>query len=690
MRLLSLTVAHFGKLKQFTLTPEDGLNCYCHPNEFGKTTLIHFIYFMFYGYDARLLKGYFPWDGEPLSGSLTFQSEEGSFRIERMHPLKGSGKRRLLQLETGGEWMLAAKEQPGPLFFGLDGETFLNTFCITQGNLLFARTEGLDVALKNLATTGDENASFQKAENDLQKQHTQYMHRGKTQGKLLDLEVSLQQDQAALQGIRRRVAETIDQKQRGDRLHAELARLQEQRSLLEQQLERARKSDALKRLKQLEALEHAGAQGERMPPVPKEELARLARCFAQAEEAERDRTRAEEEQRYAADQLQLLRDHLQSFGFHALSQGELDALKKGWKKSWRTAGLLLLASSLPAAALSVWLYPPLLVFAALLVLTGALLLLARIATRSRLLRAYGAGSPDQLLERWAQYQQTKQREAQQKTLYEAAAQKAREAFLRAQTALEEQKALQTRYRILEKEELDSIKIQWGIYESRLQTKEEANRQIALLLGDWTRERLQKMAEGAEPAAETAEQIFRQIRQLEQRREQLALELEEQNPAGLAALWQQLNRLERAIKEKEAKVLLWRKNLNAIQQALLWLKQANEEMNTQFSPKLCAKAGQYLSEMTNGKYRELLLDDQYGIRVKTGAGTFPVTAFSGGTQDGVYFAFRLAVGDLLSSTALPMVLDDPFVNLDPLRKEAAMTLLRQAGKQRQILYFTCHS
>ena len=122
----------------------------------------------------------------------------------------------------------------------------------------------------------------------------------------------------------------------------------------------------------------------------------------------------------------------------------------------------------------------------------------------------------------------------------------------------------------------------------------------------------------------------------------------------------------------------------------WLKSANEEMNTQFAPKLCALAADALSRLTGGKYSELLLNDRFEIRLRTAEGTFPVDAFSAGTKDAVYFAFRLAVSALLSETALPLVLDDPFVNLDPARYKQAVWLLETAAKERQILYFTCHS
>ena len=48
MKILNLNVGAFGKLKDFAVQPEAGLNRYLQPNEFGKTTLIYFIYYMLY------------------------------------------------------------------------------------------------------------------------------------------------------------------------------------------------------------------------------------------------------------------------------------------------------------------------------------------------------------------------------------------------------------------------------------------------------------------------------------------------------------------------------------------------------------------------------------------------------------------------------------------------------------------
>ena len=48
MKLIQLEIASFGKLRDFSLSLEEGFQPLIHPNEFGKTTLIRFIYFMFF------------------------------------------------------------------------------------------------------------------------------------------------------------------------------------------------------------------------------------------------------------------------------------------------------------------------------------------------------------------------------------------------------------------------------------------------------------------------------------------------------------------------------------------------------------------------------------------------------------------------------------------------------------------
>ena len=61
--------------------------------------------------------------------------------------------------------------------------------------------------------------------------------------------------------------------------------------------------------------------------------------------------------------------------------------------------------------------------------------------------------------------------------------------------------------------------------------------------------------------------------------------------------------------------------------------------------------------------------------------------SGGTVDQLYLALRLAICDLLLPDC-PIILDDALVYFDDERLRVALEVLRELGRQRQILLFTC--
>ena len=116
MKLIRAEVRSFGKLKDFILEPQAGLNRYIHPNEYGKTTLIQFLYFMLYGYDAKRLKGYFPWSGDPMAGVLLFEHQGKQWRIERIHPQKGTESGRSFAPKPEKIFLSLPGNNPAPIF----------------------------------------------------------------------------------------------------------------------------------------------------------------------------------------------------------------------------------------------------------------------------------------------------------------------------------------------------------------------------------------------------------------------------------------------------------------------------------------------------------------------------------------------------------------------------------------------
>ncbi len=684
MKIIRLEARAFGKLENFVLEPQGGLNRYCHPNEFGKTTLIHFIYYMFYGYNAKLLSGYLPWSGADLAGSLTFEQGGRSWRVERRRPARGAEKRQIICLTTGEELKLAAKEQPGPHFLKLDGETFLKTFCITQGDLLFARTDGLDVALKNMAATGDENVSYRQAEDWLNKQHTKYMYRGKNQGPLLDLTQKLAEDTHALGILHQQVTEQIGCTREWEDLERQIAESSKTIEGLKVRLKQAEASDALRLLERLNALKEQKPMDP--PAVSKEMLTQLEQAFAAREQAEALSAKTAEEAERLAEQLQLIGENVGQFGFNALSGGELEKLQKKQGFPWWA---LLLGLAVGADGVAMFTKLPVLYGAAGILLVAAVALLAgKKIARQRICHRYGAADPRQLLEKWEKYQQTLGQQEEYKSAWKESCEQATAAKTAAETALSQLEGLRGKTRIFTPEELQQARIDWAVYENSL-AKDPAAVQEQALLNGRSRQEVEQLAQGAVLQEETAARVRTLLEAAEEEHRALRNRRDAIDPYLLERLWKEQAELEEKNRRNTQTVQEMQAQLAAVQKSLAWLKDANEEMNTRFAPQLCGLAGEHLARLTGGKYHNLLLDMDFGISLETAEGTYPLAQFSAGTRDGVYFAFRLAVSELLSHTALPMVLDDPFVNLDPARRQAAEELLERAAEDRQILYFTCN-
>lgn len=110
--------------------------------------------------------------------------------------------------------------------------------------------------------------------------------------------------------------------------------------------------------------------------------------------------------------------------------------------------------------------------------------------------------------------------------------------------------------------------------------------------------------------------------------------------------------------------------------------------------LAPRMGAYLNRLTEGRYSELVVDEDLEPHVvhdsKPGE-TISGEELSEGAKDQLYLAARLALCDLVfRDSRPPLLMDDPFVKFDPQRRAAALRLCRELAKDRQIILFTCQS
>ena len=105
-----------------------------------------------------------------------------------------------------------------------------------------------------------------------------------------------------------------------------------------------------------------------------------------------------------------------------------------------------------------------------------------------------------------------------------------------------------------------------------------------------------------------------------------------------------------------------------------------ELNLQLRPELAERASTFLRDLTNGRYADLDLSEEYIATIVEDGEVKPV--ISGGEEDIVHLALRLAISQMIAERAgqplALLVLDEIFGSLDEERRQAVLDLLRALG------------
>lgn len=141
-------------------------------------------------------------------------------------------------------------------------------------------------------------------------------------------------------------------------------------------------------------------------------------------------------------------------------------------------------------------------------------------------------------------------------------------------------------------------------------------------------------------------------------------------------------------------------LDVIRTAQSCLEQAKSALSTRYLSYMQARFRQYwgrLMHLTKEETEALSLDASFAVQTEVLGARRESGYFSRGTQDCIDFCVRLAMIDAIytdggrnnSAYLPPLILDDPFVNLDRQHLADARALLDDIAERFQILYFVCH-
>jgi len=148
---------------------------------------------------------------------------------------------------------------------------------------------------------------------------------------------------------------------------------------------------------------------------------------------------------------------------------------------------------------------------------------------------------------------------------------------------------------------------------------------------------------------------------------------------------ELQLTEKRIKEKQRIA----EDLSLLQETMMSFR---SHLISRIRPALSSYASSFFQELTDGKYQEIILDDQYNMLLFDEGQSYSIERFSGGEIDLANLCLRLAISEVITERSQGVfqfiILDEIFGSQDSIRQQNIMeALYRLSSKFRQIFLIT---
>ena len=208
MKIESTQINAFGNLENKQIDLSENINIIKGNNESGKSTFLKFIVDMFYGI-SKNKRGkefsdydrYKPWNSEEFSGKITYTLDNGKkYEVFRDFNKKNPKIYNEVGEDISKEFTI--DKTNGSKFFveqtKIEEDTFLSTFvsCQTEVKLEKQEQNILVQKLANLAGTGEDNVSYKKALEKLNKRQIEEIGTLRTTGRPMNI---VKEEQFSLQ-----------------------------------------------------------------------------------------------------------------------------------------------------------------------------------------------------------------------------------------------------------------------------------------------------------------------------------------------------------------------------------------------------------------------------------------------------------------------------------------------------------
>ncbi len=199
MKLDTIKINGFGKIKNKEIKLKDGINIIYGENESGKSTILKFIESMLYGLSKNKngknksdFDRYQPWEDLEFSGKIKYTLQNGE-EYEVFREFKKKNPIIYNSFNEDISKQFKVDKSTGISFFeeqvGADRISFCNTAMIRQQEIKLekADTNAMIQKISNLVTTGDDTISFKKSIERLNKMQNERIGTQRTRQKPINI-----------------------------------------------------------------------------------------------------------------------------------------------------------------------------------------------------------------------------------------------------------------------------------------------------------------------------------------------------------------------------------------------------------------------------------------------------------------------------------------------------------------------
>ncbi len=656
MIIKQLNLISFGKFTNKIIDFKDGINVLYGENEAGKSTILSFIQFMFYGSTTKksniaenIKLKFMPWDADIIEGELIYNNDGIDYIIHRK-----AGKRSTVDVinkNTGESLGSEISKNIGIHLFNLSEDAFVKTLFISQNGISTSPDkDGIIVKrLSSLGSENDEGGSYTKVKKELEEEILNLSSPRRSGAIIPKLHEEIEELTDELEEIKANIKAKESAKENYTKIAERTESLQKEKLALENQLEDIEKAE----------MAESYIKAEEEYKKVKTEFDRISEKHASIDlSAYPDFDCIDDDvvNKIMADDTE---------DINKLGSAQVFATEKA--KSAKRISIASAIGLVICIALG-FIYPASFGVAVIFV---AILVYGIISSKSQMkkvseideeiaskkagkqdiLSQYGFASKTDFLNMRSQYTQKRS----QKSELESSL-----VFLANQVKSKQENVDKLKLTICAKyDNLENVLNIFSKYDN-IGNKETVKAKLNLVLTELNN----LISEAA-----VAKHLLGNEDELSQR---------------------YLNVTEK-IAEKEKQLSEKSKRLEILKKALDILDVSFDEIKNNFAPKLAKNASDIFSRITGEKYQNLLINHDFDTRVDSGKGFYELPYFSGGTIDQLYFSVRFGIIETIKDkdASYPVFLDDIFCQCDTQRLNKAIEFLSTLADTTQVVFSTCH-